>query len=154
MPEETPTHMETSGNEQDTENIPKKPHPEHLRYSKPRQNNPVSNGTCQGKFPPAQREPQPCLISIIPPKSILLGQQVGIHQFLVDLEELRGFGLGSSGSAQPPPKASREKQEGKGTKSKRNKEKSARFQCINSTQLWDGLSRMGVKAKENGKWWS
>lgn len=121
----TPTHMETAGNERDTKNIPKT-HPKHLRHSKPRENDPVSNSICQGKFSPEWRKQhrrgsQPWQISIIPLKSILLGQQVGINQILVDLKELRGFGLSSSGSAQPSPKASNEKQKEKGTKAKETK---------------------------------
>lgn len=45
----TPTHMETAENEQDAENIPKS-HPKHLRHSKPRQNDPVSNIVCKGEI--------------------------------------------------------------------------------------------------------
>lgn len=121
----TPTHMETAENEQDTENIPKS-HPKHLRDSKPRQNHPISNSVCKGEIrscveEAAQGESQPWQISIIPLRSILLGQQVGINHIFMDLKELRGFGLSSSSSAQPSPKASNEKQKEKGTKAKETK---------------------------------
>lgn len=118
----TPTHMETAGNEQDTENTPKT-HSKHLRHPKTRQNDPISNRICEGKFTPVwrkqhRRESQPWQLSIIPLKSILLGQQVGIQQIFVGLKELRGFGLSSPGSAQPLPKASNAKQKEKRIKAK------------------------------------
>lgn len=121
----TPTHMETAKNEQDTENMPKS-HPKHLRHSKPRQNRPISNTVCKGEIhscveEAAQEGVQPWQISIIPLRSILLGQQVGINQIFMDLKELRGFGLSLSSSAQPSPKASNEKQKEKGTKAKETK---------------------------------
>lgn len=104
---------------------------------------PFPTASAQGKFTPGWRkqhreESQPWQISVIPLTPILLGQQVGIHHIFMDLKELRRFGLSPSGSAQPLPKASNEKQKEKGTKAKETK-KSAHFQCINSTHLWDGL---------------
>lgn len=119
--------METPENDQDTENIPKS-HPKHLRHSKPRQNDPISNSICKGEIhscveETAQEGVQPWQISIIPLKSILLGQQVGINQIFMDLKELRGLrGLSLSDSAQPSPKASNEKQKEKGTKQKKQRE--------------------------------